>query len=146
MLTQAESKQTRVLARDWFNLGRRAVLLSVVAVIITQVVAVAIWPDIALFEPLNSYARSALFTAVPVAFATALFAFLSSRVRQPAKVFNNIAITVLVISLIPDYLLPVANKTFLASSVTAFLHVVAGVITILVLQRGYKGFQQLTQV
>jgi hypothetical protein len=45
---------------------------------------------------------------------------------------------VLLISIIPDYVLPVPNKTLLASSVTAFLHVVAALITVVMLVSGYQ--------
>jgi hypothetical protein len=45
---------------------------------------------------------------------------------------------VLILSIIPDYLLPVEHKTLLASSVTAFLHVVAAVVTVSVLVTGYR--------
>ena len=44
----------------------------------------------------------------------------------------------LLLSIIPDYLLPVEYKTFLASSVTAFLHVVASLVIVGVLVSGYR--------
>lgn len=142
MSTFVKTTSTSRSRIHWVSLGLQALILTVPAVVITQAIALLIWPDIRLFEPLNSFARSALFTAIPVIGATLLFAFLHTRVAQPQTYFNRIAFTVLIVSIIPDYLLPISNKTFLASSVTAFLHVVAGVITILVLQQDYKKFRQ----
>ncbi len=138
MFTSTKAMPKSLSRNHWINLGVQALIFSVPTVVITQAIALLIWPDIRLFEPLNSFGRSALFTAVPVIGATLLFAFLYSRIAQPKKLFNRIAFMVLVISIIPDYLLPVPHKTFLASTVTAFLHVVAGVITILVLQQGVR--------
>ena len=50
----------------------------------------------------------------------------------------RIAVVVLLLSFIPDYILPVEHKTLLASSVAAFLHVVAGVILVAMLTSGYR--------
>lgn len=47
--------------RQWLTLGLAAALGSVAAVLAVQAIALAIWPDLALFKPLESYARSALF-------------------------------------------------------------------------------------
>lgn len=138
MLIHAERKPQLIPTRNWLTLGLITILLTVPIVLVTQAIAVSIWPDIRLFDPLSSFPRSALFTLVPVLAATALFAFLEGRVAKPAKLFMQISIAVLVLSFIPDYLLPVANKTLLASTVAAFLHLVAGLITLTVLQLGYK--------
>jgi len=123
---------------QWVLLGAVAAVVSVIAVLVTQAVATAVWPEIALFKPLDSYPRSAIFTLVPAVVAAAIFAWLASRSAQPEPTFLKLAAVVLVLSIIPDYLLPVAHKTFLASSVTAFLHVVAAVITVGVLVGGYR--------
>jgi hypothetical protein len=47
---------------------------------------------------------------------------------------------VLLLSIIPDYILPVPDKTLLASTITAFLHVVAGVAIVGVLLAGYRRY------
>ncbi len=123
---------------QWVRLGVATAVLSVIAVLIIQVVAITIWPDIALFKPLDSYARTAVFTAVPAVAATALFAWLARRRTDPVPSFLKISAVVLVLSIIPDYLLPVEYKTFLASTVTAFLHVVAAAVIVSVLVLGYR--------
>ena len=138
MLSQAKLNHASLSRRDWLTLGSVTVVASIMMVLLVQAFALAFWPDIKSFDPLNSFLRSALFTAVPVAGATFLFAFLDSRMAEPAGLFNKIAIAVLIVSIIPDFLLPVANKIFLASSVTAFLHVVAASMTVMILQQGYK--------
>jgi hypothetical protein len=133
--TQAEGE---VGLNQWVQIGLVTAVVSVFAVLIVQVLAVAIWPDIALFKPLDSYGRTALFTLVPAIGATAVFAWLAGRKRQPVQTFIKISAVVLLLSIIPDYILPVPDKTFLASTVTAFMHVVAGVVTVTLLVKGYN--------
>jgi len=122
----------------WLKNGLVAAVLSVVAVLVVQMLALQLWPEIALFKPLDSYVRSAVFVVIPVIGATWLFARLAQRSPQAQSQFVRIAVVVLILSIIPDYLLPVEHKTLLPSTVTAFLHVVAGVIVIATLTAGYK--------
>jgi hypothetical protein len=138
-MTTAKVQSESALDRNqWLLLGAVTAVASVVAVLIVQIIAMAIWPDIALFRPLDSLARTAVFTAVPAAGATAVFVWLARRRADPVPGFLKIAAIVLVVSIIPDYLLPVEHKTFLASTVTAFLHVVAAAVTVSVLVAGYR--------
>jgi hypothetical protein len=138
MTTINAQTNTQLDREQWALLGLVTAVASVIAVLLVQAVAIAIWPDIALFKPLDSYARAALFTLIPALGATALFAWLTSRKPHPERTFIKIAAVVLTLSIIPDYLLPVEHKTLLASSVTAFLHVVAAVVTVSVLVTGYR--------
>ncbi len=103
-----------------------------------QALALAVWPAAAQFKPLDSYLRSALFTLVPALGAAIIFAQLARRTVNPVPAFVQVAAVVLLVSFIPDYLLPDPNKTLLASSVAAFLHLVAGVVTVGVLVAGYR--------
>ena len=138
-MTMINSQTTTQPGRNrWIQIGLAAAVTSILAVILTQWVAIAIWPDIALFKPLDSYPRTALFTAVPTAVATALFAWLVAHRPQPVQTFLKISVAVLLLSFIPDYLLPVPYKTMLASSVAAFMHVVAAVVITTVLVIGYR--------
>jgi hypothetical protein len=82
--------------------------------------------------------RAAIFTLAPALVATALFAWLAERRPQPVRTFVTIAAVVLLVSFIPDYLLPVAGKTLLVSTVAAALHVVAAIVTVGVLVVGYR--------
>jgi hypothetical protein len=138
MTTVNVQRQSPLASGQWFRLGTAAAVSSVATVLVVQVVAMAIWPDIALFKPLDSLPRTVVFTAVPALVAMAVFAWLARRRGDPVPGFLRIAAVVLVLSVIPDYLLPVEHKTFLASTVTAFLHVVAAAVTVTVLITGYR--------
>ena len=124
--------------RQWLTLGLAAALGSVAAVLAAQAIALTIWPALALFKPLESYARSALFTLIPALGATAVFAWLATRKDDPASSFKKIAAVVLLLSFIPDYVLPVAHRTLLASSVAACCHVVAAAVTVCGIVDGYR--------
>lgn len=134
---KATSRSTPT-AGQWLVLGALAAAVATAAVLIVLAIAIAIWPDIALFKPLDSYARAALFTIIPAFAATGLFAWLAARRADPVRAFLRIAAVVLLLSFIPDYLLPVPDKTFLASTVAAFLHIVAAVAIAGVLVSGYR--------
>ena len=138
MTTITNQKSESLDRKNWIQLGLIATVASVLAVLIGQFIALAIWPESALFKPLDSYARSAVFTAVPAVVATFLFSWLAAHKSQPVKKFIRIAIVLLIVSIIPDYILPVPDKTFLASTITAFMHVVATVVIVGVLVNGYR--------
>jgi hypothetical protein len=137
--TIANSETKTMLKRtDWLKIGLKTALFSIIAVLLIQALAVAIWPEIALFKPLDSYPRSALFTLVPAIGATAVFAWLVKHQSQPVKKFVILSAALLLLSFIPDYALPLENKTFLASSVAAFMHLVAGIVTVATIVTGYR--------
>ncbi len=127
---------------QWLTLGTIVAVAAAAAVLAAQAVAIALWPDVALFKPLDSYARAALFTVIPAFAATGLFAWLARRRAAPDGRFLRIAGAVLLVSFIPDYLLPVPDRTILASSVAAFLHVVAAGVIVAVLIPGYRRFSR----
>lgn len=139
MTTITESRRDGSLKTgQWLSLGLAAALASVILVLLVQATALAVWPDLALFKPLESYARSALFTLVPALGATALFAWLAASREEPVVAFGKIAGAALLLSFIPDYVLPVPHRTLLASSVAAFLHVVAAAVIVTVIVVGYR--------
>lgn len=141
MISQLEcdtQRTTQLSSGEWIILGLVTAIVSIVAVLAVQALAIAQWPTIALFAPLDSYARSALFTLVPVVIATFLLAWLAGRQDRAIQRFITISMIALLISFIPDYILPVPNKTVLASSVAAFLHVIAALTTVFMLVTGYK--------
>lgn len=88
---------------EWVRLGLATAAVGIAAVLIVQGLAIAIWPDIALFDPLNNYVRSAIFTLVPALGATVLFAWLVADKTQPAQTFIRISVAILIVSIIPDY-------------------------------------------
>ena len=124
--------------RAWLKIGLKAAIFSVIAVLAVQVLALTIWPEAALFKPLESYPRSALFTLVPALGATVVFAWLVRRQDRPVRKFLIISAVVLLLSFIPDYALPLPNKSLLASSIAAFMHLVAGVTTVAVIVLSHR--------
>lgn len=140
MTTQPIRRQpaAQIDTKAWAQMGLAAAAVSIVAVLAVQALALAAWPDVALFKPMDSYARSALFVLVPALGATAVFAWLVNHTPRPVRTFVQIAVGILLLSVIPDYAVPDPNKTVLASSVAAFTHLVAGVATVGVLVFGYR--------
>lgn len=125
-------------AKAWAKSGLLAAAVGIAAVLIIQTIAIALAPEIALFKPLDSYARSALFVLVPAIGATAIFAWLVKHTEKPIAKFLILSAFVLLVSIIPDFVLPDPYKTLLASAVTAFLHLVAGVSIVLTLVWTYQ--------
>ena len=136
--SMANGKPADLKLSDWVKSGAVAAIISIAVVLVVRAVAIAIWPEIALFTPLDSYLRTIIFTLVPAIVATALFAWLVGHAKQPIRPFIIISVVVLVISFIPDYILPDPHKTFLASTVAAVLHVAAAIPIVAVLVMGYQ--------
>lgn len=124
--------------RWWIGRGALAAGASIAAVLAVQALALAVWPHLAAFPPLDSYGRSVLFVLVPAIAATALFVWLARRSADPARSFVKLAIVVLIVSVIPDFVLPVPNKTLQASAVAASLHLVAAAVITGLLVSGYR--------
>jgi hypothetical protein len=138
-MTAISERPNAQLARNqWLLVGLVTAIASVAVVIIVQAAATTLWPEIVGFAPLSNFVRTAIFTVVPAVGATALFAWLVARNPKPMQTFIKISLVVLLVSFVPDYLLPVPGRTFLASTVAAFLHVVAAVITVLVIGICYQ--------
>ena len=76
-----------------------------------------------------------LFTVVPAVVAVLLFAALMRFTRNPARIFTNIAVVVLILSLIPDliYIPSVPGATTGQTAVLMVMHVVAAVVIVSVL-------------
>jgi hypothetical protein len=142
MTTRSSAIQNRpageLVSGDWIQIGAITALVSIVAVLAVQAVALSVWPEVARFRPLDNYVRTALFVLVPVIVATGLFAWLSRRSALPVRTFLTISAIVLGVGFIPDYALPDPNKTVLASTIAAGLHVVAAVFTVGLLTRLYR--------
>jgi hypothetical protein len=130
-------KPAVITTTGWLHIGLQAAVAAILAVLLTQAVILAFWPDLAAFKPLDSYARSTLFTLIPAFGATVIFAWLVKTQEQPATKFLWIAALFLALSFIPDFLLPVPNRTLPASLAAAFLHLVAGIVTVTLILVGY---------
>jgi hypothetical protein len=128
----------RLPGKRWFLIGITTGVVAAAVVLIVQFIALGLFPEAAAFKPLESYSRSAVFTLVPALVATGLFARLVHSRDNPVGIFLKIALAVLLISFVPDYLLRDPNKTFLASSIAAFLHVIAAAVITTGIIFGYK--------
>ena len=133
-----EESNPTIKRNGWVKIGIKTALFSIIAVLVIQALAVSVWPEIASFKPLDSYPRSALFTLIPAIGATAVFAWLVKHQNQPDKKFIILSGVLLLLSFIPDYALPLENKTFLASSVAAFMHLAAGIVTVATIVTSYR--------
>jgi hypothetical protein len=122
-------KQAGITTGSWLRTGLQAGLAAVLVVLLTQAVILSLWPELASFKPLESYPRSALFTFIPALAATAIFARLVKTQERPIRTFLWISAAALLLSFIPDYVLPIPNRTLVASSAAAFLHLLAGIVT-----------------
>lgn len=131
-------KPARLTITRWLWIGIRAALGSILAVLLAQAAILALWPELVAFKPLESYARSALFTLILAIVATAIFACLVKNQEHPEARFLWIAAGFLLLSFIPDYLLPVPYRTLLASTTAAFLHLIAGIVTVTLILTGYR--------
>lgn len=131
-------KQTGLTAAQWLWIGLQAAAAAILAVLVVQAVILAVWPEFVNFKPLESYARSALFTFIPVIGATGVLAWLVRTQVQPVKKFIWISAGFLFLSFIPDYIVPVPGRNLASSSAAAFLHLVAGLVTVGVLVFGYR--------
>jgi Family of unknown function (DUF6069) len=130
-------KTAGITTSRWLQIGLLAAAGSILAVLLVQAAILALWPELAAFKPLDSYARSALFTLIPAVLATAVFSWLVKSQDQPVTKFLRISVIVLLLSFIPDFLLPVANRTLAGSLAAASLHLVAGIVTVGLLLAGY---------
>lgn len=138
-MTVVDKKPKKTLAlTEWVTIGLVAGVLAAAAVVGVLVLALAIWPEAASFRPLDSYPRAAVFAFIPALVATALFIRLAARRKRPVPTFQRIAVVVLLLSFIPDFALPFANRTLLRSSIASFLHVVAAVVIMYVLVTSYQ--------
>jgi hypothetical protein len=138
-------KQARLTPTQWLWTGLQAALAAILAVLAVQAVILAVWPELASFKPLDSYARSALFTFIPVMGATGVLAWVVKTQANPVEKFIWISAGVLLVSFIPDFVLLVPGRTLLSSSAAAVLHLVAGLVTVTFLVTGYRRALQLRQ-
>ena len=82
MTTINMQPNVKVDRNKWVSPGLITAVASVMAVVTVQALMPALWPEIALFKPLNIYAHTIVFTLIPAAGAIEL----SSRlvVQAPA--------------------------------------------------------------
>jgi hypothetical protein len=131
-LSSSEPEASRSLS--W---GRFALigLATVVAAVLANVLVYFIGSAVVGYDPqfivLANVSATILFTVVPAIVAVLLYAILLRFSSNPARIFTNIAVVVLIISLIPDlaYIPSVPGASSGQTAILMLMHVVAaGVI------------------
>jgi hypothetical protein len=110
-------------------------LATVVAAVLANVLVYFIGSAVVGYDPqfivLTNVSATILFTVVPAIVAVLLYAILLRFSSNPARIFTNIAVVVLIISLIPDlaYIPSVPGASSGQTAILMLMHVVAaGVI------------------
>jgi hypothetical protein len=110
-------------------------LATVAAAVIATLLVYALGSVIVGYDPqfiiLANASGTILFTVVPAIVAVLLYAVLTRFSGNPARIFTNIAVVVLIVSLIPDltYIPSVPGATSGQTAILMVMHVVAaGVI------------------
>jgi hypothetical protein len=123
---------SRSVSRGWFALVG---LATVAAAVIANLLVYALGSVIVDYDPqfiiLANASGTILFTVVPAIVAVLVYAVLTRFSGNPARIFTNIAVVVLIVSLIPDltYIPSVPGATSGQTAILMLMHVVAaGVI------------------
>ena len=138
--SQVSSKQRNAFGRLWW-VGLLTVLAAVIVNASVALVAKALFSVAPTFIPLQVGSVIA-FTVIGAVGAVIVFALLLRWAKQPIRLFQRIAWIVLLVSLIPDLLLPFLGlfpgTTFAEVGALILMHVATGLICIGMLPRaGY---------
>jgi hypothetical protein len=136
-LSSSSSSQTPVPPRA-VNWGRFALvgLGTVVAAVLANLLVYLIGSVVVDYDPqfvvLANPSATILFTVVPAIVAVLLYAALIRFTSNPARIFTNIAVVVLILSLIPDltYIPSVPGATSGQTAILMVMHVVAAVVIV----------------
>lgn len=123
----------RIATGRLLKVGALAIVASVVANLLIRIIFVNVLGIGQEFMPLG-WGPPIIFTIMGVLGAVIVFAIIARFAKRPMRLFRNIALVVLVLSLVPDIMLLNANSmpgTSLGSVIGLMLmHVAAGAITI----------------
>jgi hypothetical protein len=120
---------------------------TVAAAVLANLLVYALGSAVVGYDPqfvvLANASGTILFTVVPAIAAVLLYAALVRFTSNPARIFTNIAVVVLVLSLIPDltYIPSVPGATSGQTAILMLMHVVAAVVivsTLTTLTRGRR--------
>ena len=120
------------------NWGRFALvgLGTVIAAVLANLLVYLIGSVVVGYDPqfvvLANASGTILFTVVPAIVAVLLYAILLRFSSNPARIFTNIAIVVLILSLIPDltYIPSVPGATSGQTAILMLMHVVAAAVIV----------------
>ena len=126
-----------------FSWGRFALvgLGTVVAAVLANLIVYLIGSVVVGYDPqfvvLANASGTILFTVVPAVVGVLLYAALIRFTSNPARIFTNIAVVVLIISLIPDltYIPTVPGASTGQTAILMLMHVVAAVVIVSMLTR-----------
>ncbi len=111
-------------------------LATVAAAVLANLLVYALGSAVVGYDPqfvvLANASGTILFTVVPAIVAVLLYAALLRFTSNPARIFTNIAVVVLVLSLIPDliYIPSVPGATSGQTAILMLMHVVAAVVIV----------------
>src|SRR5215210_847862 len=114
---------------------------TVAAAVIANLLVYALGSAVVGYDPefivLANPSGTILFTVVPAIVAMLLYAVLMRFTNNPARIFTNIAIVVLILSLIPDltYIPSVPGATAGQTAILMVMHIVAAAVIVLTLTR-----------
>jgi hypothetical protein len=131
------------VASHAFSWGRFASvgLGTVVAAVLANLVVYLIGSVVVGYDPqfvvLANASGTILFTVVPAIVAVLLYAALMRFTSNPARIFTNIAVVVLIVSWIPDltYIPSVPGASSGQTAILMLMHVVAAVVIVSMLTR-----------
>jgi hypothetical protein len=132
-LSSSAPVASRASSRGRFALvGLCTVAAAVLANLLVYVLGSAVVGYDPQFVVLANASGTILFTVVPAIVAVLLYAALMRFTSNPARIFTNIAVVVLVLSLIPDltYIPSVAGATSGQTAILMLMHVVAAVVIV----------------
>jgi hypothetical protein len=137
LTSQVSPKQRNASGRLWW-VGLLTVLASVIVNALIVLVAKALFAVAPTFTPLQ--VRSVLvFTVIGAVGAVLVFALIMRWAKHPVRLFQRVAWVVLLVSLIPDLLLPFVQlfpgTTIPGVVALILMHVATGLICIGVLPR-----------
>jgi hypothetical protein len=132
-LSSSAPQVSRPVSRGRFALVG---LGTVVAAVIANLAVYALGSVVVGYDPgfvvLANASGTILFTVVPAIVAVLLYAVLMRFTSNPARIFTNIAVVVLILSLIPDitYIPTVPGASAGQTAILMLMHVVAAVVLV----------------
>ena len=134
---QTTVKHTGAFGRLW-RVGLLTILVAVIMNTLISLLAKALFPVAPTFMPLQATGFIPS-TVIGVTGAVIVFALIIRWAKNPVRMFQRVAVTVLIISLIPDLLLPslqlYPGTTFPEVGALLLMHIATACICIGILSR-----------
>src|SRR3954452_1242477 len=139
----SSSFETEPVAPRGVSRGRFALigLVTVASAVIPNLLVYLLGSVVVGYDPqfiiLANASGTILFTVVPAIVAVLLYAALMRFTANPARIFTNVAVVVLIVSLIPDltYIPSLPGATPGQTAILMVMHIVAAVVIVTTLTR-----------